>query len=58
MRDGHRQLAIMAVLAEHPAGLAAENLLKAVSPPGSRVERQRTLRALYALRWRPDQRDG
>jgi hypothetical protein len=34
------------VLAEHPVGVAAENLLGA---PGDRVERARTLRALFGL---------
>jgi Fe2+ or Zn2+ uptake regulation protein len=49
MRDAHRQLAIMSVLHEHPTGIAAENLVRAVCPPDSRVERQRTLRSLNAL---------
>jgi hypothetical protein len=46
---GHRQERILAALAAHPSGLAAENLLAAVCPPGSQVERHRMLRTLNAL---------
>jgi Fe2+ or Zn2+ uptake regulation protein len=45
----HRQERILAILAEHPAGLAAENLLAAVCPRGSRAERIRMLRTLRRL---------
>jgi hypothetical protein len=47
---GHRQQRILAVLAGHPAGLVAENLLAAVCPSNSPPrERQRMLRAVHAL---------
>jgi hypothetical protein len=46
---GHRQQRILAVLAEHPAGLAAENLLAALSSSSPPNERHKMLQAIHAL---------
>jgi hypothetical protein len=46
---GHRQQRILAVLADHPAGLAAENLLAALASCSPRAERHRMIMSIHAL---------
>jgi hypothetical protein len=46
---GHRQRRILSVLAAHPGGLCAENLLAALSSCSPRAERHRMIMSLHAL---------